>query len=183
MKNKPIHRAVELAAVSHDRQLRKGTKIPYITHPFEVAQMLTSYGCRDEVIIAGLLHDTVEDTPLTLEAIATEFGADVCRFVQNCTEDKTKSWLERKQHTIAFLSDCNDLEMLILSCADKTSNLRSIKEDYDKIGDRVWERFKASKEESNWYYSKLNDIFKVLNEHEVYLENTKLYQYIFVHKH
>ncbi|MGB5822520.1 MAG: HD domain-containing protein [Proteocatella sp.] len=174
-----IHRAVELAALSHDGQFRKGTKIPYITHPFEVAQMLTSYGCREDVIIAGLLHDTVEDTPLTLDLIDTGFGAEVCRFVKNCTEDKTKSWKERKQHTIDFLADCNELEMLILSCADKTSNLRSIKEDYDEIGDRVWERFKASKEQISWYYRKLNDIFKVLNEHEVYLENTRLYQYIF----
>ncbi len=174
-----IHKAIELAAVFHKSQLRKGTNIPYIAHPFEVAQMLTAAKCRSEVIIAGLLHDTVEDTDLTLEAISMEFGEEVERFVKNCSEDKSKSWKERKLHTVNFLSNCNDMEMLILSCADKTSNLRSIKEDYEKTGNDVWKRFKASKEQINWYYGKLNAIFEVLSEYDIYWENTKLYQELF----
>lgn len=180
MQDNRMHRALELAAVAHSSQFRKGTRVPYISHPFEVAQMLTAYGCREELIIAGLLHDTVEDTQLTLETIEAEFGLEISLFVKNCTEDKSKSWQERKQHTIEFLSNCEDLEMLILSCADKTANLRSIRADYDKLGDKVWDRFNSKKDQAHWYYGRLNDIFKILYDHEVYLENTKLFQYIFI---
>jgi len=95
-----IHKAIQFATLAHKNQFRKGTNIPYIVHPFEVAQILTDAKCNEEVIIAGLLHDTVEDTDVAIGQIEQEFGHYVAELVSSCSEDKSQSWEERKQHTI-----------------------------------------------------------------------------------
>lgn len=175
-----IHKAIEFAAKVHDGQLRKGTDVPYIVHPFEVAQILTKENCSEDVIIAGLLHDIVEDTDVSLIEIEEKFGVNVSKLVAKCTEDKRKSWQERKQHTIDILGNTVDYNLLMLHCADKTANLRSFKADIEKQGDEIWNRFNATKEQIAWYYSNMNDLFSPLSETEVYWENTNLFQDIFV---
>ena len=74
-----IHKAIEFAVIAHQGQTRKGTDIPYIVHPFEVAQLLTAAGADESVIVAGLLHDTLEDTTITTEDIFHAFGGEVLR--------------------------------------------------------------------------------------------------------
>src|SRR5438270_10454843 len=99
-----IDRAIELAATAHRHQVRKGTDIPYITHPYVVGIMLAQIGCDEEVVAAGILHDTVEDTPLTLDDIRAQFGDRVASIVEGCSEpDKSASWEHRKQHTLEYL--------------------------------------------------------------------------------
>ena len=89
---KKIHDAIIFAAKAHEGQRRKGTDIPYITHPFEVAQILMEAGCDETLIIAGLLHDTLEDTEVTAAEIEEQFGPEVLALVDSDSEDKSLSW-------------------------------------------------------------------------------------------
>jgi (p)ppGpp synthase/HD superfamily hydrolase len=154
-----IFDAIEYAARAHREHFRKGTNIPYIIHPISVAKILIEYDCSDEVVIAGLLHDTVEDTAVTLEAIRRSFGEKVARLVEAASEpDKSDTWENRKRHTIDYLRTAS-MDVLLLSCADKLDNIRSIKEDFERFGESVWKRFRRAKDAQKWYYSELADLF------------------------
>jgi (p)ppGpp synthase/HD superfamily hydrolase len=147
-----VDRAIELAAIAHRQQVRKGTDIPYITHPCAVGMMLARAGCSEEVIAAGILHDTVEDTWVTLDYIREQFGERVASIVEGCSEpNKTAPWEERKQHTLQYLSSA-PWEVRVVACADKLHNLRSIARDYLQSGPHVWDRFKRGRAEQEWYY-------------------------------
>lgn len=150
-----LHKAFSFAAVAHRAQRRKGSDVPYLAHPCEVAQILTASGCRTAVVIAGLLHDTLEDTAVTPGQIAAEFGREVLRLVQACSEDKSKTWEERKRHTIDSLEREGDGEIKMLVCADKVSNLRSLKADLAEKGEALWGCFKRGREQQAWYYRQL----------------------------
>jgi len=150
-----IEKAIQLATEAHAGQVRKGTLVPYITHPYTVGMMLAQAGCSDEVVAAGILHDTVEDTSVTLDQIREKFGPRVATIVEGCSEpDKTARWEERKQHTIDFLRTAQ-WEVRLVACADKVHNLRTIAEVYEKVGDEVWRRFKRGRDEQEWYYRSL----------------------------
>ena len=175
-----LHQAILFATVAHQGQYRKGTDIPYITHPFEVAQILTAAGCDHTLIIAGLLHDVLEDTDKTSGDIEKQFGPLILSLVQSNSEDKSRSWEERKQHTITYMKEHASFEELLLACADKLSNLRSIKADYMEYGEALWSRFNRGKEQQSWYFSKLIDAFAPLYEFDMYWEISNLYTDIFV---
>ena len=176
-----IARAFEFAYNAHKGQKRKASDIPYIIHPMEVAVILIKQKAKDNVVIAGLLHDVVEDTPITLEEIKKEFGEEIARLVDGATEPlrlRTKEghWKERKQHTIEFIKTA-DIDLKMLSCADKLANIKSKIEDYEKLGEKLWDKFNAPKSDQEWYYrSMLNsfshkpsiahlDIYKELRKH------------------
>lgn len=155
-KNELLNRAIIFATQKHASQTRKGTNLPYIVHPLEVLQILYTMEADVEVMAAGVLHDTVEDTDTTLDEIRDIFGERVAELVASNTEDKCKSWDERKQHTITALKDAEiDVKKLIF--ADKLSNQRSIARDYAQLGDELWTRFNAPKEKQAWYYSGIQD--------------------------
>jgi (p)ppGpp synthase/HD superfamily hydrolase len=150
-----IDRAIEAAAKAHGRQVRKGTRIAYITHPFAVGVILARAGCSEEIIAAGILHDTVEDARVKLSRIREEFGEKVASIVEKCTEpDKRRPWNKRKQHTLDVLEEAG-LEVKFVFCADKLHNIRTIARDCRKVGDRVWRRFRRGREEQRWYYTSL----------------------------
>jgi (p)ppGpp synthase/HD superfamily hydrolase len=154
-----ISAALRFAAEAHDGQFRKGTRIPYLIHPLRVAKILLDYGCSDQLAIAGLLHDTVEDTPVTLDEIRAIFGDDVARLVDFATEpDKIWSWEKRKQHTLQLL-ESGAPDALCLSIADKLDNVRSLREDLERIGDKAWQRFRRPRDKQLWYYQSLQRIF------------------------
>ena len=154
-----IFDAIEYAARAHREHYRKGTNIPYIIHPISVAKILIEYDCAEEIILAGLLHDTVEDTDVRLEDIRRSFGEKVASLVEAASEpDKSDTWENRKRHTLEYLKT-SPMEVLLLSCADKLDNIRSIKEDYERFGESVWKRFRRAKDSQEWYYSALADIF------------------------
>lgn len=175
-----IHQAITFATVSHMGQTRKGTRIPYIVHPYEVGQILTAAGADTEVICAGLLHDTVEDTAATLEDIRILFGDRVAVLVAGASEDKSKTWRERKQHTIDYLAKEATLDELLLACADKLSNMRAIVLDYAEHGDHLWERFNEGRNQQSWYYGGLTDVLEPLHHYDMYWELVNLYQEVFV---
>ena len=149
-----LKKAVCFAAQAHETQLRKGSATPYILHPMEVCCILNAMGADNDLLMAGLLHDTLEDTSATAYQLEKEFGPEVCQLVCRHTEDKSKSWTERKERTIRELSDADErLQMLVL--ADKLANLRSMVRDFETLGAQLWDRFNAPKERQAWYYTSI----------------------------
>ena len=154
-----IFAAVRFAADAHSGQFRKGSRVPYLIHPLNVAKILLDHGCSDDLAIAGLLHDTVEDTAVTVEEILTIFGATVAKLVEFATEpDKLWTWEKRKQHTLSIL-DSGETPALLLSIADKLDNIRSIRSDLQLFGEAAWKRFKRPREKQRWYYESLCRVF------------------------
>lgn len=144
--------ALQMAAVAHDGQYRKNTKIPYIAHPAAVGLILQKAGYNEELVAAGILHDTVEDTDITLGDIKREFGNEIAEIVAGCSEpDKTLSWEERKEHTIEYLKTAPE-DIRVVACADKLHNVRAISQDVERDGELVWTRFKRGREQQAWYY-------------------------------
>lgn len=164
-----IEKARNFAKEAHEGQTRKVTSVPMFYHVEEVALILKKAGFSDEAVAAGYLHDTVEDTDVTLQDILKIFGEKVAFIVAGHTEDKTKSWEERKSHTIQELADPQTLiEIRALIIADRLSNLRGFKEDMKVVGDRLWTYFKRGKKDQEWYYRGcLNNMAIGLNIEEI----------------
>ncbi|MBR2627062.1 MAG: bifunctional (p)ppGpp synthetase/guanosine-3',5'-bis(diphosphate) 3'-pyrophosphohydrolase, partial [Peptococcaceae bacterium] len=150
--NARLNQAIIFATERHAGQLRKGTALPYILHPLETLQILSEMQADMDLQIAGVLHDVLEDTNTTLEELITLFGEDVASLVNHHSEDKSRSWAERKTTAVLAAKQADErIKMLIL--ADKLSNLRAISRDYAALGDTLWERFNAPKEKQAWYYN------------------------------
>jgi (p)ppGpp synthase/HD superfamily hydrolase len=155
-----IVKAIEYAAIAHNGQLRKGTNIPYIVHPLTVMYYLMECNCSDNLIIAGLLHDVLEDTKASEQDLKENFGSTILEMVIFLSEpDKSRPWKERKIHTINIIKKEMPLELLYVACADKLHNLRSFSDSYSKDGEKIWSRFAASKSEQSWYYKSLANSF------------------------
>ncbi|MGE5257104.1 MAG: HD domain-containing protein, partial [Hyphomicrobiales bacterium] len=154
-----LYDAIELAAKAHHRQVRKGTEIPYIVHPLAVAGLLIRSQCPEHLVIAGLLHDLLEDTPVTVEEIESHFGQRVSELVKAMSEpDKKAPWEKRKAHTIEYLGDRASDEVLLVALADKLDNIRAIREGLESDGEMFWERFNRPREKQKWYYESLEAV-------------------------
>ena len=153
-----IDRAIEFAAKAHEGQFRKGTKRPYIVHPIEVGDIVSSMTKDEEVISAAVLHDTIEDCAgVTEEILASTFTPRVARMVAQESEDKSKTWMERKEATIVHMRSAQ-LEVQMIGLADKLSNMRDIDRDYPVMGEEFWNRFRMKdKEMIGWYYKGIRD--------------------------
>lgn len=178
-----ISKAINFAAVKHSSQVRKGTDIPYIVHPFQVGLILIKAGCSDDVVAAGILHDTMEDARVKYEELEMEFNKNIADIVKACSEpDKKKTWEERKEHTIDFLKTASR-DVKIVSCADKLHNISSIYDNWIKVGDSVWLRFKRGKKEQEWYYKELIESLKCSdfndNQNKVYDEYVAMVYKVF----
>lgn len=149
-----LQKALEFATEAHKGQFRKTKAVLMITHPIRVAEILQKAGFPCEVVAAGYLHDTVEDTSVTIGDIEREFGLEVARIVAGNTEDKSKTWEERKQHTIDWVKIA-PLHIKALIVADKLDNLHSMYEDFLMMGDKLWKVFKRGKEKQKWYFTKI----------------------------
>jgi (p)ppGpp synthase/HD superfamily hydrolase len=155
-----VFEAIEFAARAHRHQHRKGTGVPYIIHPLGVAHILIDHDLPEDLVIAGILHDTVEDTDVTLDQIAERFGGRVAKLVAGASEpDKSDSWENRKRDTIEYLRTAPE-DVALVACADKLDNIRSIRRDYARLGDRVWDHFKRKREQQCWYFRNLAEVFR-----------------------
>lgn len=175
-----IFKAIEFAQLAHKGQYRKGTKLPYIIHPLGVMEILLRENASEEVVIAGILHDTLEDTSTTAEELEQNFGKRVKELVLAATEPEHDApWETRKQHTIDFIKGIEDEDVLLLSCADKLHNLNSMIEDYARIGDELWHRFKRGKDAQKWYYEALAEAYTKHNlPHPIFKEySSKVHQF------
>ncbi|GAA0604322.1 HD domain-containing protein [Virgibacillus siamensis] len=143
-------KAKVFAEKAHAGQKRKSSNVPYISHPIRVADRLEKVGASDELVCAGYLHDVVEDTPYEMEDIEAKFGPRVTHLVAAHTEDKSKSWQERKQHTIDTVKYA-EKEVKYLIVADKLDNLLSMEQEYQRQGDALWNKFNAGFDKQKWY--------------------------------
>ena len=128
---------------AHAGQTRKGSEIPYITHPVHVAMILARHGAPDVVLQAALLHDVVEDCDAwTVERLEAEFGADVAAIVSELTEEKGLAWEERKQAAVDHVPHMSEGAALV-KAADKLHNLSTLLGDLEEARhpDEVWRHF------------------------------------------
>ncbi len=150
-----IEKARDFSKVVHEGQFRKLSNQPYFVHTEGVASILRDAGLSPELIAAGYLHDSVEDTPVTIDDITVHFGEKVAELVMGNTEDKSKTWEERKKHTIEELKTASfDIKCLV--AADKLDNLTSfITESKLDTSRDIWTHFKRGKEEKGWYFTEV----------------------------
>ncbi len=156
--------ALVYATRLHAEQKRKGTEIPYVAHLLAVASVALEHGADEDEAIAALLHDAVEDQggAATREEIRRRFGDRVVEIVDGCSDtDVTPKppWLERKKAYIAHVRSAPPSVRLV-SASDKLHNARSILADYRACGERLWDRFSASREQTLWYYRSLVDAYR-----------------------
>ena len=168
--------ALEVAAVMFATTRRKKTKIPYVAHLLGVCAIVVEHGGTEDEAIAALLHDTLEDITPTKRARKTvrAFGDEVYGIVLGCTDGtpnkkgKKSPWRERKDAYVAGLEH-EPRSVLLVSAADKLHNARAIVADLRAVGNKVWKRFNAPKDDILWYYGALVDAFMANPAHDVAL--------------
>jgi len=163
-------RALLYATHVHGGQVRKGTSTPYVAHLLAVAATVLEYGGDEDLAIAALLHDSVEDQggKARLEDVRNRFGDRVAKIVEACSDsladtargERKGRWQERKEAYLAHLRTANE-DILRVSLADKVHNARAILRDLRKpdIGENIWARFSQPKDKTLWYYRSLADRF------------------------
>ena len=173
--------ALAFAAWVHQKQVRKGSGIPYIAHLIAVSSMVIENGGNEDEAIAGLLHDTIEDQaqrfggPAVLRTLLCDrFGKRVLEIVDACTDSETNPkppWRERKLAFITRLAHHADASVVLVVSCDKLHNARSLLEDLHEMGNRLWDRFNGGRDGSLWYYRSVEKALrsaraplKVLNE-------------------
>ena len=142
-----IERAVRAATLAHSEQTRKGSALPYITHPAHVALILVRVGASSTTVQAGLLHDVVEDCEdWTHERLESEFGVEVAAIVAELTEDKSKSWEERKL-AAAEKATTMSSEGALVKAADQLHNLKALEESLSTATDpeEIWAHFNGGR--------------------------------------
>ena len=159
-----FERAFLFAKEKHAGQTRKASGVPYLAHLMGVASLALEYGGDEDVAIAALLHDVVEDCGgrAMLKEVKRRFGSRVAKMVEGCTDSDTvpkRPWRERKDTYLQHLKSADE-ETRLVSAADKLNNLRSILSDYREVGEVVWERFKGGREGTLWYYRALLEEFQ-----------------------
>ena len=171
-----ISAAFALAALVHEKQKRKSTDIPYISHPMAVAAQVSVWGGSEDQFIAALLHDVVEDGGAQyMPVIEEHFGKHVLDLVMACSDAAPQrgqpkgAWIERKEKYIANLRSAAD-EVLLISAADKWHNLASILADAKQLGEVVFDRFIRQDFERTdkkkmvlWYYKELRAVYRERN--------------------
>lgn len=181
-----VDRAIVFATEKHSGQVRKKSSIPYILHPLEVAAIIGGITEDEDIICAGLLHDTVEDTDTTPEEIREVFGSRIYALVASETEDKlselppAETWLERKQNSLLVLEYSSEPGVKIMWLADKLSNLRSFYRLYLEMGDDMWQIFnQKDKKKQEWYYRAIADYLSEYSGTTAYEEMCMLIDNIF----
>jgi myo-inositol-1(or 4)-monophosphatase len=190
MENQPLNttlldRAIIFAVQAHAGTERRGRGYPYIVHPLEAVGIVATMTADQELLAAAALHDTVEDTNVTVEQIRAEFGERIASLVADESEERTEgvskedSWHDRKQAAIDRLSHAS-LDAKMVALGDKLSNMRTIAHDYAKIGDALWSRFHAKDpKEHEWHYRGLADALRELDGTFAYKEFEQLINQVF----
>jgi (p)ppGpp synthase/HD superfamily hydrolase len=149
------------AAEKHRTQTRKQTRIPYIAHLISVCALVLEAGGDEDLAVAALLHDVVEDCggkPM-LQEVRLRFGARVAHVVEGCTDCDSypkPPWRERKENYLEHLKQAGS-DVRLVSAADKLHNAREILKDYRADGEQVWQRFRGEREGTLWYHRALAD--------------------------
>lgn len=178
--------AARFAVDAHAGMLRKGDAIPYVLHPFEVASIAATITTDEEVLVAALLHDTVEDADANLDRIRELFGDRVAELVGSETEDKhpelpkSQSWRLRKEESLGRLAVADDDGILVVWLADKLANMRSYARMKRREGDAMWRYFNQSDPEAHhWYYRSVAEMTRQLSASEAWQEYDSLIKSVF----
>ena len=190
MANKPLDtafldRAIIFAVKAHAGTERRGKGFPYIIHLMEAVEIVATITPDQELLSAAMLHDTVEDTPVTVADLRKEFGDRIASIVEaesdvhNEGESEHESWHRRKQEAIDRLTAA-PMEAKIVALGDKLSNMRAIARDYAQIGDGLWKMFHVTeKSEHEWHYRGLAHALKDLEVTQAYREFVYLIEEVF----
>ena len=191
MGNKPLNtsvldRAILFAVKAHSGTERRGKGYPYIVHPLEAVEIVATMTKDQELLAAAVLHDTVEDTDVTVDQIRAEFGDRVAALVDAESDEmptgvsEEDSWHARKQAAIDRLAKASR-EAKIVALGDKLSNMRAIARDYAVQGDALWDLFHAKDpKDHEWHYRGLANALKELDGTFAYQEFVKLINQVFV---
>ena len=190
MANKPLDtqlldRAIVFAVKAHAGTERRGKGFPYIVHPMEAMEIVATMTPDQELLAAAALHDTVEDTDVTIEQIRAEFGDRIASLVAAESDDVVEgvseedSWHARKQAAIDRLARApHDAKMVALG--DKLSNMRAIARDYAMQGDKLWSLFHTTDpKEHEWHYRGLADSLRELSDTFAFKEFELLINQVF----
>ena len=179
-------KAIAFAVEAHDGMRRKSNPKPYILHPMEAAVIVGSMTDDQEVMAAAVLHDVIEDTDVTADAIREAFGPRVLELVMTETEDKrphlpaASTWMIRKQEAVFFLASCTDVHVKMIYIGDKLSNLRSIRRELAQEGEAFWQRLNQKDPmQHKWYYQAIADATRELQDTDAWQEYNQLIQEIF----
>lgn len=190
MANKPLNtelldRALVFAVKAHAGTERRGKGFPYIVHPMEAVEIVSTMTTDQELLAAAALHDTVEDTDVTVEQIRSEFGdriADLVASESDTFEDgvsEEDSWHSRKQAAIDRLAKASH-DAKIVALGDKLSNMRAIARDYSLKGDDLWKLFHAKdRSDHEWHYRGLAESLSELSDTFAYKEFVQLINQVF----
>lgn len=156
-----IQKAIKFAIKTHEvyqKQTRKGKDVSYISHPLTVGLLLAKAGANDNIIAAGILHDTIEDCspdrPVTKQMILDRFGKKTLDIVYDLSEkNKSLSWEKRKELALEEIKKFSHNSLMVKS-ADLISNISEIISDYEKDGEKIFKRFNASKDQKKLSYLK-----------------------------
>jgi len=171
--NPEVKKALDFAFIAHKEQFRKGTTVPYIAHILDVLKYLLYDYAPTEVLVAGVLHDTLEDTHCTRDDLM-QFGHEVVGLVEFCSEpgntveseNKSATWKKRKTHTIESLKNATRNQATII-LADKLSNVMCMRE--DQLASKLdWSKFNASKQDIEWYYTELVNGLTLVQDTRMY---------------
>ena len=161
--------AVRWAAMLHADDVRKGTRIAYVSHLLAVASLVLEDGGSEEEAIAAMLHDTIEDRATPEAEIRARFGQPIADIVVACSEPagidrSAASWRERKQRYLDHLAAGVSESALRVTAADKLHNARSILSDLRDHGPAVWEKFNAPADDQRWYYTELARVLSTAHD-------------------
>ena len=159
-----LEQAIRVAAIAHRKQNRKGSDTPYIIHPFTVMCIAEKVTRDEDILVACLLHDIIEDVPdeYSRNDMLEDFGEHVVSIVDGVTKDGSIiDWQGRADAYLYHLEHKASDESVMVSCADKIHNLMSILADYDILGEELWSRFNAGKEKQKWWY---DQVLRVTNK-------------------
>lgn len=180
-----LDKAIVFAVKAHAGTERRGKGFPYIVHPLEAVEIVATMTTDQELLAAAALHDTVEDTDVTLDDIRREFGDRVAKLVEEESDvfmegvSEADSWHERKQAAIDRLS-CASRDAKMVALGDKLSNARIIYRDFVQKGDKLWSIFHVKDvKEHEWHYRGLASSLKELEGTFAYTEFTDLVEKIF----
>lgn len=180
-----IQKAIIASATLHKNQVRKDKPLPFIIHPYSVAVILSNYTNDEDIIVAGLLHDVLEDVPdYSADDMKREFGERVYEIVKGVSEDKDPneenpdsvgSWEKRKNSYLDNLKK-DTFEVMMVSCADKIHNLLSLQEAYKEQGEDLWKKFNAPEDKKIWFYGEVLNILKEKLKNPIVKELEKVYK-------
>lgn len=193
MANKPLDtqlldRAIVFAVRAHAGTERRGKGFPYIVHPMEAVEIVSTMTPDQELLAAAALHDTVEDTDVTVEEIRQEFGDRIASIVASESDtfeegvSEEESWHSRKRAAIERLSKASR-DAKIVALGDKLSNMRAIARDYAVQGDAFWNIFHAKDpKDHEWHYRGLASALSELSDTFAYKEFVQLIDKVFTAK-